>query len=133
MSGGGGGRMKKALDWGLERFICVLCQKPYKTMLNLQKHMVGKHCVCQPVVQVKCEFCGNFFANQLQFESHAEGASCELSRNTGVVAQLCQDQLDYSQTLTNFARELVRDNCRKNRECWNKTSTIPPPGTLLRR
>lgn len=127
---GGVGRLKKASDWGLERFICVLCQKPYKTISNLQKHMAGKHRVCQPVVQVKCEFCGNVFADQLQFESHAEGASRELSLNTGVVAQLRRDQLDYSQTLTTLARELVRDDGRKNQEVLEQNFNYPPARDL---
>ena len=40
--------------------------------------------------------------------------------------QLCQDQLDYSQTLTTFAGELVQDNGRKNREVLEQNFNYPP-------
>jgi len=126
----GGGGSGRAQDWGLAKFICVLCQKPYRTISNLQKHMVAKHRVCQPVVQVKCEFCGNVFADQLQFESHAEEASHELSRNTGVMAQLRQEQLDYSRSLTTFTRELVLDDGRRNREVLEQNFNYPPTNVV---
>jgi hypothetical protein len=115
---------KKASDFGLDKFICVLCQKPYKTISNLQKHMVAKHRVCQPVVQVDCEFCGNTFADQFQFEKHAREASQEFTKTTGV-AQLRREQMEHSQSLTTFARQVVLDDGRKNREVLEQNFNYP--------
>ena len=115
---------KKASDFGLDKFICVLCQKPYKTISNLQKHMVAKHRVCQPVVQVDCEFCGNTFADQFQFEKHAREASQELTKTTGV-AQLRREQMEHSQSLTTFARQVVLDDGRKNRQVLEQNFNYP--------
>lgn len=88
-----------------DKIPCLLCNRPYKTVAYLQKHMVAKHRICQPVVQVKCEFCGSVFADQEQFQAHAESSSRELVKNTGAVALLRQDQLEFSRVLRRLARE----------------------------
>jgi hypothetical protein len=118
-------KMTKASDFGLEKFICVLCQRPYQTIAYLNKHMAAKHRICQPVVQVKCEFCGSTFADQDQFQMHAEGARGELSRTTGVVAQLRQDQVAFSRVLRTFAHEEAVEDGERNREVLERNFNYP--------
>lgn len=128
----------RAEDWGLEKFMCVICKKPYQTVTYLQKHMVAKHRVCEPVVQAKCDFCGCTFSEQGQFELHLEGAHAKLGAITGVVAQMQQKQADYSRLLRNVAREDVLEDGRRNREVLDQNfnyvqyeTTIDNNGHLL--
>lgn len=90
-------------DW--DKYPCVLCNKPYKTVAYLQKHMVAKHRLCDPVVQIKCELCGCLFSNQSQFKIHADLARKKIDNYTGAVAAMKQEQLEYSRVVLNKARE----------------------------
>ena len=113
-------KMTKASDWGLEKFLCVICKKPYQTLSNLQKHTVAKHRVCQPVIQVKCEFCGNIFADEGDFYKHVDSSHFEISRITGVVAQPHKEKVGYSRSLGEVAREEAQEDGESNREILNR-------------
>ena len=94
---------RTAESW--DKIPCLICNKPYQTVAYLQKHMIAKHKICQPVIQVKCNFCGCTFADQKEFELHSEEASRHLANHTGAVAQLRQDQLEFSRILRKIVRE----------------------------
>ncbi len=80
-----------AKNW--DKIPCLICNKPYQTVAYLQKHMMAKHKICQPMIQEKCDFCGCKCASQNEIELHSEEASSHLANHTGAVAQLRQDQL----------------------------------------
>ena len=71
--------------------------------------MVAKHRVCQPVVQLKCEYCGSVFSDVEQFRVHNESTCKEIANETGVYADMRQDQLDYSRKVRRLAREEVQE------------------------
>ena len=105
---------KRTAEW--DKVPCVLCNKSYRTFAYLRKHMVAKHRVCNPVVQIRCEFCGSLFSDRDQFRYHAEHTSREIANETGVVADLRQDQLEFSRTLRRLAREEVQEDEAAKRE-----------------
>ena len=101
-------------DW--DKIPCLLCNKPYQTVGNLQKHMVANHHICDPVCQIKCAFCGNVFSDEVQFQTHSDGSSRKLARNTGALARLQQDQVELSRVLRKIAREEAQEEGDQKRE-----------------
>ena len=127
---------RTAESW--DKIPCLICNKPYQTVAYLQKHMIAKHKICQPVIQVKCNFCGCTFACQKEFELHSEEASRHLANHTGAVAQLRQDQLEFSRILRKIVREesqAKEDRSKKQTakiiqqyfDCSAAATTPPPP------
>jgi hypothetical protein len=127
---------RTAESW--DKIPCLICNKPYQTVAYLQKHMLAKHKICQPVIQVKCNFCGCTFACQKEFELHSEEASRHLANHTGAVAQLRQDQLEFSRILRKIVREesqAKEDRSKKQTakiiqqyfDCSAAATTPPPP------
>ena len=127
---------RTAESW--DKIPCLICNKPYQTVAYLQKHMIAKHKLCQPVIQVKCNFCGCTFADQKEFELHSEEASRHLANHTGAVAQLRQDQLEFSRILRKIVREESQAKedrskmqtakiIRQYFDCSAAATTTPPP------
>ncbi len=93
-------------------------------MAYLQKHMIAKHKIYQPVIQVKCDFCGCTFADQDQFEPHSEEASRHLANHTGAVAQLIQDQLEFFAHPQKDCSRGVAGEGRQEQEASGKINSI---------
>ena len=97
---------KRNAEW--DKVPCVLCNKSYRTVAYLRKHLVAKHRVCTPVVQLKCEFCGFVFSDSEQFRCHADQTAREIANETGILDDVRQEQLEFSRTLRRMAREEVQ-------------------------
>ena len=123
--------IKRNHDW--DKYPCLICNRPYKTVAYLQKHMMAKHKICDHVVQIRCEFCGIMFSDQEQFRVHAARSRHALETLTGEVAQLRQEQLEYSRVVRKRARiDAQEENARKkevSHQIFQKVYDCPPLGS----
>lgn len=59
---------------------CFLCQKDYKYLGHLRRHMSVEHRLCWPVNQLRCQFCGAWFSSDEAFDEHKVATDKEIKK-----------------------------------------------------